>query len=150
MTKKTMMGRQKNQKLQVCTLYSSLVPMYEKPRLLVKVLRLSLQAEVQAGEAKARRSKTTGSLVVTMPKVDPHQVRGGVRTLASEQRYFLVGGPLLAPRRVWYGGSIPETCTAGRVLRGCFIVANGREKGCRVASSFFFFHGWYGKKSLPP
>lgn len=39
-----------------------------------QVLRLSLQAEVKAGEAKARRSKTTGSLVVTMPKVDPDQV----------------------------------------------------------------------------
>lgn len=42
---------------------------------ILQVLRLSLQAEVKAGEAKARRSKTTGSLVVTMPKVDPHQVR---------------------------------------------------------------------------
>lgn len=33
-------------------------------------------AEVRAGEAKARRSKTTGSLVLTMPKVDPHKVSG--------------------------------------------------------------------------
>lgn len=41
---------------------------------IAQVLRLSLQAEVKAGESKARRSKTTGSLVVTMPKVDPDQV----------------------------------------------------------------------------
>jgi len=41
---------------------------------LYQVLRLSLQAEVKAGEAKARRSKTTGSLVVTMPKVNPDEV----------------------------------------------------------------------------
>ncbi|CAM9290157.1 unnamed protein product, partial [Ectocarpus sp. 4 AP-2014] len=45
-----------------------------------KVLRLSLQAEVKAGEAKARRSKTTGSLVVTMPKVDPDQSIGLIPT----------------------------------------------------------------------
>ncbi|CAN0524639.1 unnamed protein product, partial [Ectocarpus sp. 8 AP-2014] len=44
------------------------------------VLRLSLQAEVKAGEAKARRSKTTGSLVVTMPKVDPDQSIGLIPT----------------------------------------------------------------------
>ncbi|CAM9674449.1 unnamed protein product [Scytosiphon promiscuus] len=42
----------------------------------VDVLRLSLQAEVRAGEAKARRSKTTGSLVITMPKVNPDQSIG--------------------------------------------------------------------------
>ena len=41
----------------------------------LQVLRLSLQAEVKASEAKARRSKTTGSLVVTMPKVDPSEAR---------------------------------------------------------------------------
>lgn len=49
--------------------------MFFPPRVCTQVLRLSLQAEVKAGEAKARRSKTTGSLVVTMPKVNPDQVR---------------------------------------------------------------------------
>eukprot|EP00903_Cladosiphon_okamuranus_P014368 g13339.t1 len=50
-----------------------------------KVLRLSLQAEVRAGEAKARRSKTTGSLVVTMPKVDPHQSIGLIPTSSGRR-----------------------------------------------------------------
>jgi len=36
-----------------------------------KCLRLALPAEVRACDAKAQRSKTTGHLVVTMPKVDP-------------------------------------------------------------------------------
>lgn len=39
-----------------------------------QVLRLSLPTEVKADEAKAQRSKTTGSLVVIMPKVDPLEV----------------------------------------------------------------------------
>ncbi|KAH8097795.1 hypothetical protein JL720_709 [Aureococcus anophagefferens] len=35
-----------------------------------KTLRLALPAEVKASDAKAQRSKTTGHLVVTMPKLD--------------------------------------------------------------------------------
>mmetsp|Transcript_8642 Transcript_8642/g.26006 ORF Transcript_8642/g.26006 Transcript_8642/m.26006 type:complete len:464 (+) Transcript_8642:186-1577(+) len=35
-----------------------------------KVIRLALPAEVRASDAKAQRSKTSGHLVVTMPKVD--------------------------------------------------------------------------------
>ncbi|CAN0372949.1 unnamed protein product, partial [Phaeothamnion confervicola] len=33
-----------------------------------KVLRLALPCEVRAGEAKAQRSKTTGHLLVVLPK----------------------------------------------------------------------------------
>lgn len=36
-----------------------------------KVLRLTLPAEVKVDESKAQRSKTTGHLVLTMPKVNP-------------------------------------------------------------------------------
>eukprot|EP00904_Undaria_pinnatifida_P003850 jgi/Undpi1/13466/HiC_scaffold_8.g03125.m1 len=50
------------------------------------VLRLSLQTEVRASEAKARRSKTTGSLVVTMPKVDPDQSLGLLPVAAGPRR----------------------------------------------------------------
>jgi len=38
-----------------------------------KVLRLVLPAEVQAEDAVASRSRTTGHLVVTMKKVDPNE-----------------------------------------------------------------------------
>jgi protein TilB len=38
-----------------------------------KLLRLRLPVEVKAGESKCQRSKTTGSLVVTMPKVNPRE-----------------------------------------------------------------------------
>lgn len=46
---------------------------------LVQVLRLTLDTEVKASEARAQRSKTTGSLVITMPKVDPNKARGSKR-----------------------------------------------------------------------
>jgi protein TilB len=36
-----------------------------------KTLRLALPAEIRASDSKAARSKTTGHLLVTMPKVDP-------------------------------------------------------------------------------
>ena len=38
-----------------------------------KVLRLRLPVEVRAGESRCQRSKTTGSLMVTMPKVNPRE-----------------------------------------------------------------------------
>eukprot|EP00752_Nemacystus_decipiens_P004237 g3870.t1 len=63
-----------------------------------KVLRLSLQAEVKAGEAKARRSKTTGSLVVTMPKVDPHQSIGLIPTSSGRRAPGVVADRLAASK----------------------------------------------------
>jgi len=38
-----------------------------------KVLRLNLPAEVRVGDSKAQRSKTTGHLVLVMPKVNPDE-----------------------------------------------------------------------------
>lgn len=52
-----------------------------------KILRLRLPAEVKAGESKCQRSKTTGSLLVTMPKVNPREnavtLRGNARAAAA-------------------------------------------------------------------
>lgn len=48
-----------------------------------KVLRLLLPAEVKVGESKAQRSKTTGHLVLIMPKVDP---KANMIALRSAQR----------------------------------------------------------------
>ena len=51
-----------------------------------KVLRLNLPAEVKVAESKAQRSKTTGHLVLVMPKV--HANENSV-TLRREQREVL-------------------------------------------------------------
>lgn len=48
-------------------------PMYISIVIKSKLLRLRLPVEVKAGESKCQRSKTTGSLVVTMPKVNPRE-----------------------------------------------------------------------------
>jgi hypothetical protein len=45
-----------------------------------KVLRLRLPAEVKVSESKCQRSKTTGSLVVIMPKVSDGQMVPGAAT----------------------------------------------------------------------
>lgn len=78
-----------------------------------KVLRLQLPAEVKVGESKAQRSKTTGHLVLVMPKVNPMenmvalraaqrdrqrgkenqlQVGAGVRALSSGSEGLVAGG----------------------------------------------------------
>lgn len=48
-----------------------------------KVLRLRLPAEVLAGQSKCQRSKTTGALLVIMPKVNPKEnaitIRGDIK-----------------------------------------------------------------------
>ena len=65
-------------RLEVCLskhLDSSLIdvdvhPTYVSIVIKSKLLRLHLPAEVRAGETKCQRSKTTGSLVLTMPKLN--------------------------------------------------------------------------------
>ena len=58
-------------------------PTYVSVVIKSKVLRLRLPAEVKVAESKCQRSKTTGSLQVIMPKVNPKEnaitVRGDVR-----------------------------------------------------------------------
>jgi len=58
-------------------------PTYVSVIIKSKVLRLRLPAEVKSSEAKCQRSKTTGSLLIIMPKVDPKEnsltIRGDVR-----------------------------------------------------------------------
>eukprot|EP00953_Heterococcus_sp_UTEX-ZZ885_P003407 2370-Heterococcus_DN1.PRE.3 len=48
-----------------------------------KVLRLTLPVEVKAGEAKAQRSKTTGHLVVIMPKANSKETIGLFKPTAT-------------------------------------------------------------------
>jgi len=51
-----------------------------------KVLRLQLPAEVKVGESKAQRSKTTGHLVLLMPKVNPKENMVSVRAAQRERQ----------------------------------------------------------------
>ena len=48
-------------------------PSYVSMVIKSKVLRLRTPAEVKAGESKCQRSKTTGALLVIMPKVNPRE-----------------------------------------------------------------------------
>ena len=48
-------------------------PMYISVVIKSKVLRLVLPVEVKASESTAKRSLTTGHLLVTMPKYDPNE-----------------------------------------------------------------------------
>ena len=48
------------------------------------MLRLNLPAEVDATASKAQRSKTTGHLVLTMPKVNPGENALGLRVQARD------------------------------------------------------------------
>eukprot|EP01038_Epipyxis_sp_PR26KG_P004178 gene4178-5946_t len=53
-----------------------------------KVLRLRLPAEVSVATSKCQRSKTTGNLLVIMPKVDPTEnaitIRGNIKARANQ------------------------------------------------------------------
>mmetsp|Transcript_8831 Transcript_8831/g.25157 ORF Transcript_8831/g.25157 Transcript_8831/m.25157 type:complete len:484 (-) Transcript_8831:446-1897(-) len=61
-------------------------PTYASVVIKSKVLRLSLPAEVKVGESKAQRSKTTGHLVLIMPKVKPEENEISVRVAARERQ----------------------------------------------------------------
>ena len=62
-------------------------PMYISIVIKSKLLRLRLPVEVKAGESKCQRSKTTGSLLIIMPKVNPKEtglyVRDGEQPLTT-------------------------------------------------------------------
>ena len=50
-----------------------------------KVLRLNLPAEVDSSKSKAQRSKTTGHLVLTMPKINPDENALSIRVQARHE-----------------------------------------------------------------
>lgn len=51
-----------------------------------KVLRLNLPAEVSVSASKAQRSKTTGHLVLVMPKVNPNENAVSIRSQLKEKQ----------------------------------------------------------------
>jgi hypothetical protein len=51
-----------------------------------QILRLTLPAEVDSSNSSAQRSKTTGHLVLTMPKVNPDENALGLRVSAAQKK----------------------------------------------------------------
>jgi len=60
-------------------------PTYVSVVIKSKVLRLNLPAEVDADQAKAQRSKTTGHLVLIMPKCNPDENALSIRVAARDR-----------------------------------------------------------------
>jgi protein TilB len=72
-------------------------PQYVSMVIKSKVLRLRTPAEVKAGESKCQRSKTTGALLVIMPKVNPRETTiapaATIKAAKTAQAERARGGP---------------------------------------------------------
>lgn len=63
-----------------------------------KTLRLALPSEVRAGDTKCQRSKTSGALVLTMPKVNPRETTVFSKKLGTKPKPKPVQGKVTKDR----------------------------------------------------
>lgn len=75
-------------------------PTYVSVVIKCKLLRLRLPTEVKSSEASCLRSKTTGSLLVTMPKVNAKELIGLVAKSASKESKTAVSKSTAPPTKV--------------------------------------------------
>jgi protein TilB len=129
--------------LEVCLnrhLDSSLIdvdvhPSYVSMVVKSKVLRLRLPAEVRASEAKCQRSKTTGSLSIVMPMLNPREnvisLRSEEKRRAKETQNYKTGAAasaLGASGTGYIGGDRHEMRTKAKTAQSGSKTGGGRTK----------------------
>jgi hypothetical protein len=105
------------------------------------MLRLRTPAEIKVSESKCQRSKTTGSLLVVMPKVNPREnaisIRAEGKTRASAPSTLDPSKPGTARLRTGTGsnGVIPKKLTLHEQMMADALAARSSEHPQTSASS---------------